>query len=114
MPNKINPVQNVDSSSSALPNWPPDVFESDGDIIDMLESMAEEDDKLTLFTQHLATSPPKVHSSFKPKSVFYPAQSKGPYLESFYRVVYADFVKLCQSSSTIPIHKLTWLHSRRG
>lgn len=97
-------ADNVDPSSSALFNSFPDVFDYDGDIIDMLESHTEEDNMLMLLTQHLATSPPIAHSSLKPKSVFYPAQSKGPYLKSFYRVVYADSVKLCQSSSTIPVH----------
>lgn len=85
-----------------LPIPSPSSFEYDGDIIDALESLAEEDGSLSPFTQYLATSPPIAHSSFRPKSIFYPAQSKGPYLKSFYRVVYADIRKLFQSSSTVP------------
>lgn len=48
-------------------------------------NMSNEEDFLRLYTQH---------PSLKPKSIFFPTHSKGPYLESFYRVVYADLVKL--------------------
>lgn len=96
------PNTNTIDLPSVIPS--PDLFEYDGDIIDALESLTGEEDTLNLLTQHLATSPPISYSSLKPKSVFYPAQSKGPYLESFYRVVYADFLKLCQSSSRVPPH----------
>lgn len=51
---------------------------------------------MSLLTQYSATLPPTVHTYFRPKSIFNPSHAKGPCLESFYRVVYADFLKLCQ------------------
>lgn len=32
--------------------------------------------------------PGVIHMNFKPPSTFYPVQSKGPYIETFYQAVY--------------------------
>lgn len=90
-------VHPTDPDSSTLSSIS---FDFDTDVIDTLECLSIEDGSFSLFTQHLSTSPPIVHSSFRPKYAFYPSHAKGPYLESFYRVVYADFLKLCRSSSS--------------
>lgn len=71
---------------------PPSVYNDPVEAEDLLDV----DPNYELYTQHLQTSPPVVHTSLKPKSSFYPTQSKGPYLEAFYRVVFADFQILCQ------------------
>lgn len=53
---------------------------------------------LSLLTQHIDPSPAISNTTLKPQSVFYPSQSKGPFLEAFYRLVYANFSKLCSQS----------------
>lgn len=58
----------------------------------------DEDEDLFLLTQHLPTSPPVQHSKFRPKSVFNPTHSNGPYLNTFYQVVFTDLQKLCQQT----------------
>lgn len=65
-----------------------------------------DDELLYLLTQHTATSP-ICHTTFKPKSTFYPSQAKGPYIESFYRVVFSNFQKLCQSSNATNTNNLS-------
>lgn len=44
--------------------------------------------------------PEVIHTDLKPKSKFYPVQSKGPYIETYYQAVYKDFVNLCENSNT--------------
>lgn len=66
-----------------------------------------DDQLLCLLTQHTATSPPIIHTTLKPKSIFYPSQAKGPYIESFYRVVFSGFQKLCQSSNVTNTHNFS-------
>lgn len=68
---------------------------------DNLDIISSDEDTLRLLTQHLATSPPIIHSTLKPKSVFFPTNSKGPY-----RVVFVDLVKLCNSKSASKSHNL--------
>lgn len=38
--------------------------------------------------------PPILHTTFIPKSVFNPIHAKGPYLETFYQVVYSELTNL--------------------
>lgn len=71
-----------------------------------------ENDLFRLLTQHLATSPPIIHSDLKPKSIFFPTRSKGPYIESFYRVVFSDMTKLCNTTSTSISHNLSSSETR--
>lgn len=78
-PTDINLEESVDSPFSVHND---EINVEDPDSIDSIYE---------LFTQHLQTSPPVAHTSLKPKSSFYPTKSKGPYLEAFYRVVFADF-----------------------
>lgn len=80
--------------------------------LDDLDIPYTEDDLSKLLTQHLITSPPIIHSGLKPKSIFFPTQSKGPYIESFYRVVFSDMTKLCNTTSTSKPHNLTPLEIR--
>lgn len=89
---------------SSIPDLPSHMFDHEGDIMQILGSPSITNDELTLFTQHLATSPPIVHSRFKPQSIFYPTYAKGPYIETFYRVVYSDLLKLCNSSKKPPYY----------
>lgn len=58
------------------------------------------DNYVELLRQHLPTSPPIQHTTFKPKSIFNPTFAKGPFIHSFYQVVYADILRLCQQSTT--------------
>lgn len=67
-------------------------FSFETDIMDQLgeHNLDSTLSNLDLYTQHLSTSPPVQHSSPRPKSVFYPHQSKGPHITTFYNMVYAD------------------------
>lgn len=91
----IFPYNPTTSYLSIIPSAPP---ESNFELSEINIDNLDEDETLRLFTQHLAT-PPIVHSSLRPKSIFFPTHSKDPHLETFYRGVYADFVKLCNSTS---------------
>lgn len=84
--------KNIITCSSLSSN--PDPSESSTNSTD-----SDEEDLQRFYTQHPATSPPIIRSSLRPKSVFFQTHSKGPYIESFYRVVYADLVKMCNSTS---------------
>lgn len=57
------------------------------------------DDYAELLTQHLSTSPPIQHTKFRPISIFNPTFAKGPYVQRFYQVVFADIFRLCQQST---------------
>lgn len=72
--------------------------------LDHLERLYTEhlDDYVELLTQHLFTSPPIQKTKFQPKSIFYPTFTKGPYIHSFYQVVYVEIQCMCQQTS---IHK---------
>lgn len=63
-------------------------------IYDSCQEFGETDFDLDidLFTQHLQTLPPIVHTHLQPKS-------KGPYLEAFYRAVFSEFQKQCHQSN---------------
>lgn len=50
--------------------------------------ISNENEVLALFPQHSSTSRPVQHTQFKPKSVFNPVHAKGPYLQTFFKVVY--------------------------
>lgn len=69
-------------------------FDYDVEMIEMLEHLYHDDSYagLDLFTQHLHTSPPVIPSGLKQKSIFYPYQSKGPYLTTFYNT---DLKNMC-------------------
>ncbi|PIO39511.1 hypothetical protein AB205_0069860 [Aquarana catesbeiana] len=43
------------------------------------------DDQIESLTQHPPTSPPILHTKFKPKSIFYPTFAKRPYVQTFYQ-----------------------------
>lgn len=89
-----------DTDNSIIPS------ESSTAMIDPLEFNALEDledlytedldDYFEALTQHQSTSPPIRHTKFKPKSIFNPTFAKGPSVQSFYQVVYADIPRLCQ------------------
>lgn len=55
-------------------------------------------DDIDWLTQHCPTFPPIQHTQLYPKSAFNPIHKKGPYLQTFYKVVYADLICLCQPS----------------
>lgn len=84
-----------------------DQFLLDTCSIDTLDTSIFDEDPLSLFTQHSANSYPIVHTSFRPRSIFNPSHAKCPYLESFYRVVYADLLKLCQTSDLSKTNNLS-------
>lgn len=42
-----------------------------------------------------------VHTNFRSRSIFFLVQSKGPYVEMFYQVVYRDLIKLCRCNLTV-------------
>lgn len=85
-----------------VPEFTDCCFDFDSDIIEILEELYSEStqDQLENFTQHLHTSPSVVHSTLKAKSFFYPYQSKGPHLTTFYNMVFADIKRLCAHSSS--------------
>lgn len=64
-----------------------------------LRNVDEEDD-LIVWSQYSQSSPSIAHTSFRPKSIFYPTQSKGPYLSTFYQVVFKELTDLCKSDSS--------------
>lgn len=68
-------------SISSIPS--PNVFEYDGDIIDVLESKTGEEDALNLFTQHLATSSAHSASIFQTKVSFLHCPVQGPIFREF-------------------------------
>ncbi|PIO37882.1 hypothetical protein AB205_0152490 [Aquarana catesbeiana] len=100
--------------TSIDPDKTPDI--NDYDCLDITYTTDDipctEDDLSRLLTQHLSTSPPIIHSDLKPKSVFFPTHSKGPYIESFYRVVFSDMTKLCNTTSTSISHNLSSSETR--
>lgn len=62
-----------------------------------------------LYTQHLNCSPAVKHTNFRPLSNFYPTQSKGPCLETFYRMVYSELLMMCQQQhNPYKNHNLTY------
>lgn len=52
----------------------------------------------SLLTQHIDPSPAISNTTLKPQSVFYLSHVKGPFLEAFYRLVFAEVLKLCPQS----------------
>lgn len=40
---------------------------------------------------------PIEHTHLCPTSIFYPLQSKGPYIDTYYQVVYRDLIHMCES-----------------
>lgn len=56
------------------------------------------DEDRVLFTQHPSSSPPIPNNPFKIKSVFNPVHKKGPYLQTFYKVVYSEIVQMCEKT----------------
>lgn len=57
-------------------------------------------DDLDWLTQHCPTSPPITHSNLRPTSVFNPTYCKGPYLQTFYLVVYTELIQMCKPGSS--------------
>lgn len=76
-------------------------FDFDIEMIEMLEQLFHDDSYtgLDLYTQHPHTYPPVIYCTLKPKSIFYPYQSKGPYLTTFYNVVFSDLKKMCSRTT---------------
>lgn len=69
--------------------------EIDSDIVQILSDLWEEG--------HTGTQPtdwfidPEVrHTGLRPKSVFFPIKSKGPYIETFSQAVYHDLMRICE------------------
>lgn len=48
----------------------------------------------------MSTSPPVKHTNFQPKSIFNPTHAKGPYVQSFYRVVYSVMLRMPKYQKT--------------
>lgn len=65
-----------------------------------------------LYTQHLMSSPPVQHTKLRPKSTFYPTQSKGSCIDAFYRIVYSELLEMCVSAKDKSIHNLTLAEKR--
>lgn len=75
--------------------------ESDRPALDLLEGLYAENYNADLewLSQHGSTSPPVKHTSLCPKSIFNPTSNKGPYLQTFYQVVYTDLINMCNRTS---------------
>ncbi|PIO40266.1 hypothetical protein AB205_0075360, partial [Aquarana catesbeiana] len=68
-------------------------------ILDLCELWnINEDDDLVAWSQYSQPTVPIQHTSFRPKSVFNPTQSKGPFLTTFYEVVYKDLLDYLQET----------------
>lgn len=89
------PVDNNTTSANTVPLEATieDPLHSSISIYDLDLDLDELDCSLEfkLLTQHLQTSLLVRHTRFKPKSIFYPTKSKGPYLGAFYRVFFQIF-----------------------
>lgn len=74
--------------------------ETDQPALAQLEELYAENFNADLewLTQHCPTSPPVRHTTLRPKSIFNPTNNKGPYLQTFYQVVYSDFIKMCNTN----------------
>lgn len=81
---KVNKVSTVKADPSA-DNHPILNTSTDQQAIqDLCELWTfHEDDDIITRSLHSHSSPPIVHTSFRPKSIFNPTQSKGPYLDIF-------------------------------
>lgn len=100
-------IERDPSSSLPDPSSPIDNFQDcsvpERLALDHLELLYTEDldDYVELLTQHLSSSPPIQQTRFQLKSIFYPTFDKGPYIQSFYQVIYTEILHMCQQ---IPIH----------
>lgn len=61
---------------------------------------------MVVWSQYSQSTPSISHTSFSPKSIFNPTQSKGPYLSTFYQVVYKELTSLCLSESSRSHHSM--------
>lgn len=63
---------------------------------------AENDyDDMDWLTQHCPTSPPIVNTSLRLQSIFNPVHNKGPHLQTFCQVVYANLRPMSQNKSNL-------------
>lgn len=69
-----------------------------------LEELYNDDneDYFTYLTQHMPTSPPVKHTKFQSKSIFNPTHAKGPYVHSFYQLVYSEVLHMCHNTKNKP------------
>lgn len=49
-----------------------------------------------------STSPPMQHATFWPKSICNHTHVKGPYIQTFYQVVFSEIQCMCQQTTTTP------------
>lgn len=77
----------------------PPTFLDEGNILQILMELREEGHATIPPVEDLL-NPDIIHTHFRPQSIFFPVQSKGPYVETFYQVVYRDLSKVRQTGTT--------------
>lgn len=95
----IHPSPEVPTSSLSSPHPETSMKDVDLSTVNDLEELHMEShhDDIEKLPQHYLTSPPVQNTNLRPKSNFNPVHKKGPYIQTFYKVVYSDFVNMCQS-----------------
>lgn len=100
---QTNKEKFIDSQDSTDNTTPRSTLENDPDdpCLAILEELYNVDDEEAsvpdthFFSQYFCDSPPIKHTLFRPKSIFNPTPTKGPYVQSFYQVVYSDIKRMC-------------------
>lgn len=109
---------NIDTNSPSS-SYDDDIEEttilSDDIALAYLEELYNNDneDYASYLTQHMPTSPAVKHTNFHPKSIFNPTYAKGPFVQSFYQVVFVRKYDLCARTPTISPDR-TLLHQRQS